>query len=332
VEDKIKIAIVGLGKNNQAIILPHLKKINNVSVQAIADINEEKLKTVSKKFNIDSFFSDYRTLLSSIKIDAAIISTPSLTHKEIVSYLIENNIPQFITKPIFMDLKDAILIKKSGIAKKSIIMIDVNLRFRQDVMLLKSIILSGSLGRIYLIKCTWLKKTDLIIDETKPSNIENGVIYNLSTKLLDLILWLLDFPVIKSVTTHNFNLNIRKNEDVSISFLRTEISSILIETKFVSDSKNEEFNFEIYGTQGKATLNPLRVYHQSGNNKIDYSGFAKSSQEKMNSKSYQNQLKHFFRIVKKGKNDLSTFEENIEELKIIRAMYESAELKREIIL
>ena len=80
-------------------------------------------------------------------------------------------------------------------------MIGMNLRFRPDAMLMKSLVSSGELGEIFYIRCGWLRKQS---SEQKwflnKNQSGGGVIIDLGILILDLAMWIMNDHQMKSVT------------------------------------------------------------------------------------------------------------------------------------
>ena len=77
-----RIGIIGLGGIATGKHISELVKIKEAPITAICDINEEKLKTVGDKLDIDSArrFVDYHDLIACADVDAVEICTPNYLH------------------------------------------------------------------------------------------------------------------------------------------------------------------------------------------------------------------------------------------------------------
>lgn len=80
---KLEIGIIGCGAVAQIIHLPILKKMNNVKIKAICDIDKRKLIAIKDKYDIEFAYSDIEKFLQAHEYDAVMILTPTNTHKEI---------------------------------------------------------------------------------------------------------------------------------------------------------------------------------------------------------------------------------------------------------
>ena len=153
--EKTKIAVIGLGGVAQLIHLPNLMKLNSVEVTAAAEVNKSRLAIVADKFNIKERYSDYNELLTKCDAEAVIISTPTNTHKEIAIAALKAKKDVLVEKPFARSYAEAKPILDSAKRNKKKLMVGLNLRYRPDAMLLKSLINSDEIGTPNYIKASW---------------------------------------------------------------------------------------------------------------------------------------------------------------------------------
>lgn len=332
--EKFKVAVIGLGGVAQLVHLPILKKMPEVSVVAAAELNKNRLKTVSEKFGISKIYTDYVQMLDECELDGVIIATPTSSHSEIAKECITRKKNILIEKPIARTYTEAKEIVDLAAKNKVNIMVGMNMRYRPDIMLLKSIANSGEIGELFYVKAGWLKKQSSqsrwFTDKEKSGG---GVILDLGIVLLDLSLWLLNFPEINSVSTHNFSHLTSSVEDTSISKIRCQNNSLIfLESSWSIGSDKDNFYFDIYGSKGTASINPLKVMKRTAGSLDDFTPFKSESDVHLFKKSYQNEIKHFIGACKGLNPILSPASESLSRMKIIEAMYKSNSEKKEVIL
>jgi len=330
--NQVKIGIIGLGSIAQLVHLPMLKKLNNANITAVSEVNKSRLLSVGEKFGIKNQYANYEEMLDHEDIDAVIIATPTDTHLPIALAAIERKKHVLVEKPISRSIQETQIIVDAAKKNDIKIMVGMNFRYRPDVMLLKSIINSGDLGEIFYVKCGWLRKQSSDGQWfTKKESSGGGVILDLGIVLLDLSLWLLNFPDILSVSTQNFFINTTSVEDCSLSMIRCRPNALInMETSWSLNSEKDAFYLDIYGNKGNASLNPLRVFKKINDQQIDMTPSGSDNYLSLFKKSYLNELKHFLGAVQ-GVNPLfSPAEESVPRMKIIDSMYQSAQIKKEI--
>jgi predicted dehydrogenase len=330
--DTTKVAVIGLGGVAQLIHLPNLLKVSNVSISAVAEINKNRLNTIADKFNIKERYTDYKEMLAKTECDAVIIATPTSTHKDVAIDCLKAKKNVLVEKPLARSSDEAKFIFAAAKKYNKKLMVGMNLRFRPDAMLLRSLLTSGEIGDRFYVKCGWIRRQSSAQKWfTRKTDSGGGVIFDLGILLLDASLWLLGYPSVHSVSTQNFNHNTKDVEDTSMSFIKFKNSSvILLETSWSLVLDRDKFYVNIYGTKGYATLNPLRVYRKKEEQSIDLTPSQPESPLTLFRKSYLNELKAFIGAVR-GLNPLfSSGEEALSRMKIIDAMYKSALLNKEI--
>lgn len=330
--DQTKVAVIGLGGVAQLIHLPNLCKISNATISAVAEINKNRLNAIADKFNIKERYTDYKELLAKNDCDAVIIATPTSTHKDVAIDCLRAKKNVLVEKPLARSYSEAKLVLAAAKKYKKKLMVGMNLRFRPDAMLLRSLLSSGEIGEPFYVKCGWIRRQSSAQKWfTKKTEAGGGVIFDLGILLLDLSLWLLDYPTVQSISTKNFNHNTKDVEDTSISFIKFKNSSVIsMETSWSLVLDRDDFYVNIYGTKGYATLNPFRVFKKMEDQTMDLTPSQPESPLTLFKKSYVNELKTFIGTVR-GLNPLfSSGDEALSRMKIIDSMYKSARENKEV--
>lgn len=330
--EKTQIAIIGLGSISQLVHLPVLSKLSNVEICAAAEVNKSHLHTIADKFNIKNKFTDYREMLDKTEIDAVVIATPTNSHKSIAIDCLEYKKDLFIEKPIARTYIEAKEINDAAKKAKCKVMVGMNQRFRPDAMLLKSLINSGELGELFHIRASWLKSQSSPEKwMTRKSESGGGVVIDLGIVLIDIALWLLDYPKISSVNAQKYSHTTKGVEDSAFAFIKCSNNALInFEVSWSIHSEKDSLGLKAYGTNGSASLNPLRAYKRVGDQVIDYALTQNKNMRDTIQKSYENELKHFLGAIR-GLNPLiSSSEDALQRMSIVEAIYKSADEKNEI--
>lgn len=332
--DQTKISIIGLGGVAQLVHLPNLSKINSAVITAVAEINKNRLNTVAEKFNIKQRYTNYKDMLEKEDTDAVIVATPTSTHKDIAIDCLKAGKHVLVEKPLARSYDEAKVIYAAAVKYKKHLMVGMNLRFRPDAMLLKSLIGSGEIGQPFYVKCGWIRRQSSTQGWfTKKNESGGGVIIDLGILLLDLSLWLLDYPEVHSVSTNNFNHNTKNVEDTSVSFIKFKNSTVItLESSWSLVLDKDDFYVNVYGTKGYAMLNPFRVFKKFEDQTMDLTPSQLESPLALFRKSYLNELKSFIGAVRELNPVFSSGEEALLRMKIIDSMYKSANVNKEILV
>ena len=329
---KVKIGIIGLGSIAQLVHLPNLLKLENAELTAVAEVKKNRLNTIADKFNVAERYSDYNEMLEKSDIEAVIIATPTNTHKDIAIDCINAGKDVLVEKPLARTFAEAKAVVEAARKSKRKLMVGMNFRYRPDTMLLRSIVSSGEIGEPFYAKCGWVRRQSS--EEkwfTKKEEAGGGVIIDLGIHLLDLALWLMNYPDVNSVSCKNYYHNTKSVEDTAISFLKFKNDSLInMEVSWSLPTDKDHFFLSVFGTKGSFTLNPLHVYKRINNEILDLTPAQVDNATTLFKKSYLNELKSFVGAVKGLNPVLSPGDEALERMKIIEAMYQSAQKDSEI--
>ncbi len=327
-----KIGIIGLGGVAQLVHLPILTKLKNVKVEAVAEVNKNRLKTVAENFHIKNRFTDYKKMLNEVELDAVIVATPTKSHSEIAIEVMKNGLDVMIEKPIAVNYLEAKKIDDAAKKYKRKAIVGMNFRYRPDAMLLKSLINSGEIGEPFYVRCGWTRKqssSQKWIQRRKEAG--GGVLFDLGIVLLDLGIWLIDYPPIKSVSAQTFSHKVKGVEDSAVGFIRFKNSAVMnFEVSWSLHSEKDSFNLTVFGTEGTGHLNPFRAYKKIESTRIDYTPSSTANSKNLFKKSYENELKYFISVIQGSANILSSSSEALTRMKLLESLYESAASQKEI--
>lgn len=330
--EKTKIGVIGLGGVAQLVHLPNLLKHPNVEITAVAEINKNRLQTISEKFNIKQKYSSYKDLLEKSNVDAVIIATPTSTHKDIAIDCLQAGKDVLVEKPLARTYLEAKQINDTAKKSKKILMVGMNLRYRPDTMILRSLMNSNEIGEPFYVKCGWIRKQSSSEKWfTRKEQSGGGVIIDLGIHMLDMSLWLLGYPEISSVATTNFYHYTKSVEDTSISCIKCKNSAVInLEVSWSLPVEKNHFFFDVFGTKGSFSSNPFRLYKKIENDYINLTPTQVDSPSVLFKKSYFNELKSFIGAINGLNPVFSSGEEAVHRMKVIEAMYDSANKNHEI--
>ena len=154
---------------------------------------------------------------------------------------------------------------------------------------------------------------------------------DLGVQMLDLSIWLLGNPKVVSVTATKYGRDPRQDvEDTVAAMLLLEGGASL--TLEVSWALLLEKNFaylNLYGTEGAALLHPFRIHKEMGGRLKDVTPSLDSGRN-LYKQSYESELEHFLRCITQGERPQASPEEGLHIMRIIDAIYQSAEARREV--
>jgi len=142
---KLGVAVIGAGFISK-VHLEAWKRIKEIEVKAIVDLEEERARNYSQLFKIPSFYIDYNKVLERSDIDIIDVCTPTYTHAQISIDAMSHGKNVLLEKPISIKLKDADEIIKASEKYNVKFMVAHCLRFWPEYKVAKGIVERGDIG------------------------------------------------------------------------------------------------------------------------------------------------------------------------------------------
>ncbi len=327
--DDIRLGVIGGGAIAQVIHLPLLKKISGVKVVALSEQDNQKLQTLGKQHGIAKLYHSAEELLNDPNVDVVDVCTSTDSHFDIAVAALNAGKNVLIEKPPTVNHEQCEALAKLADEKGKAVLAAMNNRFRADFMMLKSYVSDKQLGEVFYINAAWHKQepsTKMHLDSR--SQQRQGVMLDLGVVLIDLSLWLLNFPEISAVNAAFFSRKYKKVEDTALVTMRTEKGGMIrMDASWGLQQPEESFRFEVYGTEGTATLSPLILHRKVKDELVSLTPVQNSRFENVFKRSYETELTNFVRFLKGVKSDMPTISQMCKVMKVVDASYTSA--KRE---
>lgn len=150
---KLKIGIIGTGWIATA-HMRELKKMPDVEVTCGADLIEGKAEKFFKEYDMENArcYPSHKELIDNEELDAVCICTYNRQHAEPTIYALEHGLNVILEKPMCVTLDEAVAICKAEKKSGKILSIGFQPRFDENMKMVKKIVKSGELGRIYYIQ------------------------------------------------------------------------------------------------------------------------------------------------------------------------------------
>lgn len=149
---KLRIGIIGTGGIANSHIASYLKQ-PDVEVVAGADLIPGKAAEFFKSHEVEAKdFTDYKEMIDTMNLDAVSVCTYNCTHAECTIYALEHGLPVLLEKPMTVTLEEAIAIREAEKKSGKIVSVGFQPRFDANMQMIKKIVQSGELGRIYYVQ------------------------------------------------------------------------------------------------------------------------------------------------------------------------------------
>ena len=151
-ERKLRIGIIGTG----GIAGAHIESYKNqpdVEVVAGADLIPGKAEKFFKDHEVEAkSFIDYKEMIDTMNLDAVSVCTYNRTHAECTIYALEHGLPVLLEKPMTVTLEEAVAIREAEKKSGKIVSVGFQPRFDANMQMIKKIVQSGELGRVYYVQ------------------------------------------------------------------------------------------------------------------------------------------------------------------------------------
>ena len=177
----MKVAQIGIGGwgKNHARVLSQLG-----ALVAVCDADQDRAKETAQKYGVNHYTS-LDTMLDSEEIDAVFVCTPTITHFDIATKIIQRKKSVFVEKP--MTYKSDEGLKLSELAKKNGVLLTCGYieRFNPAVQTVKEFVKSKKYGELIMLEFHRENRMPLHIKDV-------GIIYDTSVHDIDTAMYLFD--------------------------------------------------------------------------------------------------------------------------------------------
>lgn len=349
---KLRLGVVGTGNIFRSAHLPAWLEHPEIEVVALCDVVQERAQKLADEHGIAHVYTDYRELLRHGDIDAVDICTPNLYHSEVAVAALMAGIHVFCEKPDAVTPEKAQEMAEAAAASGKVLMTMRNNRFTPASQYLKRYINEGHMGEIYTGRCGWLRRRGIPGKGgwfTTKELSGGGPLIDLGVHYIDLALWMMGNPKPVAVSgatyckfagtdlsdSEHSQFGEKKEEstfnveDLATGFIRFDNNATLqIEFSWASNVQEEGTFLELRGTKAGASLvkGELKLFGEMaghlvniqpimGNRTVDAHG---------------EHIKHFVQVVQGREDPILIPQHGIDMIKILTALYQSAELGAEV--
>ncbi|WP_442603960.1 Gfo/Idh/MocA family protein [Paenibacillus sp. KN14-4R] len=343
----LKVGVVGTGGIFKGAHLPGWMTHKEVEVVAFCDAFRSSAEEVSKDFPDAKVYDNYRELLGDSSIDIVGISTPNLYHSEIAIAALQSGKHVFCEKPDAINPIEAQKMADASRDSGKLLMVMRNNRFSEEAKFAKRVIEKGQLGDLYMGRCGWIRRRGIPGRGgwfTTKELSGGGPLIDLGVHMIDLAMWLSGNPkpVTVSGSTYRkfadrpdasgiFPEGTFDVEDLAAGFIRFDNgASLQIEFSWASNIEEEKKFLEWRGTEGGFSLinDKLSLFTENEGVLIDQKPQFIAAQIPQHTAN----IHHFIECVLGRETPIIIPDHGVDMIKILCAIYESAERGREIVL
>jgi len=342
----VRVGVIGLGIGRWHV--ENYLAIPEAKVAALCDVDEEKLRTAATRYGIAKIHTDYEELCQSRNVDAVSICVPNYMHAPVAVCALEHGKHILCEKPLSVSPDEGSKILEAAERSPDLkAMVAMKFRFNKDSVYIKNMVENGELGEVYYGFTTYLRQLGGIPGMgdwfTRKKLSGGGPLIDNGVHFLDLIWWLMGCPTPVSAfgTTYakfgpygkgakgwtgNPSSDVFDVEDLALGTIRfADGSTVMLDNAWAAFVDKEVIGMRLCGTEGGATLWPFRICYEEDGQII-------SKTPSLTKVESENQFKHFIDCILNDKQPMSTLEQGVTVLKMLDAIYRSAETGKSVVV
>lgn len=356
--EKTRVGIIGTGGISHCHMEGYKAIPELCDVVAVCDLDAEKVKKYAEQYNVPHWYTDYNEMLAKENLEAVSVCTWNAAHKPATIAALNAGCHVLCEKPMAMNTAEAVEMEEAAQKNGKVLQIGFVRRFGKDASTLKTFIESGRLGDIYYAKAVYLRRDGCPggwFGDKEYSG--GGPLIDLGVHVMDLTRYLTGNPkpiaaygiVDKSLGKERAKAKYAKGEgawkivnNLGIEFKYTVEDfvtayvkfdngmTLQLEASFNLNLKQDVGTVELFGTKGGAKLTPdVEIYTDMDGYLVDIKPTGDTA---FDGPAFNREVKSFIDCVRDGAECKAPTEAGINLMKIIDAIYRSAEEHREVVI
>jgi predicted dehydrogenase len=309
-------------------------------VVAVADVVEERARSLAGQWGIKSWYTDYREMLEKEELDAVAVATPDQLHRAPSVDALEAGKHVLLEKPLATTLEDGRAIVEAVQRTGKILMVNHGLRQKQAVRMVKQAVAAGELGKVKHVLSThhWRLKGPT---QTISWAAETSLATFLLSHTVDLVRWWLDEEIVEvyametrgllesmGVPTHDtlaalarFQSGATFSMEASWIYPNSHISFGDVQFNLLGDQGVMRFDHLAQGLEKATDVAEIMLTELGG---VDYAGRAVGW--------WYDSVHYFVDSVLAGEQPIPTAQDGLQVLKVVLALLESARADRKVVI
>lgn len=247
----MKVGIIGCGAIAARAHIPAFERAG-ADINAVADTDIDRAKSLAHKFKIPNAYSDYHELLNN-DLDVVSICTPPKTHASIALEVAASRTNILLEKPMTTTLPEAESLVEACAKNEIKLCVLHQYRFIPCVQEAKRRILDGRMGKIVSIQMTAHPQFPMRWSDSQWLFDKWSLVDDVGAHLLDVLSFLTGAdPVNVSTSAHDSTGNMGFYDSVQTMIELSESRVAFLDLSWITNSV--EMTTSVFGTGGKLTL------------------------------------------------------------------------------
>jgi predicted dehydrogenase len=343
----MRVGIIGAGGIVQYAHLPGYQRLPGVEVVAISDTVAARVKEMATKHNIPHVFTDYREMLK-LDLDAVSVCLPNSHHAEAAIAALESGAHVLCEKPMAMNAAEGEKMVATAKRQGKILMMGFNNRFRADSTALKKLIDSGMFGDIYFARSGWIRRRGIPgwgSWFTQKKMAGGGALIDIGVHALDLTLWLMGKPkavTVMGATYAKFGGDPARGtggwgekkvdgvfdvDDLAAAMIRFDNgATMMLEASWASHIERDQMFINIMGSDAGAQMTSTPPQCKVFSEKLGVmQDTLITANEAPGVTAHFTEVAEFVKCITEGRAPMSSGEDGVQVMKILDAIYKSAQ-------
>ena len=321
---KVRYAVVGLGYIAQIAVLPAFAKAKNSELAALVSDDNVKLEKLSKKCKVPSTYSyqEYEDCLTSGEIDAVYIALPNSMHRDYTVRACKAGIHVLCEKPLAVTESECEEMIRAASESGVKLMTAYRLHFEKANMTAVEIAGSGRIGELRAFNSVFtmqVKEGDIRLQK----DLGGGTLYDIGIYCINAARYLFqDEPIeVVGFSANSGEKRFKEVDEMFSAILRFPDERLASFT--TSFGASDISAYQIVGTEGDLRVDPAYEFAADLKHHLTIKG---RTRERTFSKrdQFAPELIYFADCVINDKTPEPSGEEGLADVRIIRALYESA--------
>lgn len=250
---RLKVAVAGLGRIAWQYHIPSIINDDRFQLFAVVDPLTERLSEAKSQFDVSRGYQSVQSMLERETPDLMLIASPTCFHLEQAVSALKNNIDIICEKPLACSLEDAEKIQEAVLLHERKLMVYQPHRLTPEAIILKSIIKSGVLGKIFMVRrvCSDYNRRN---DWQAFTAYGGGMLNNYGSHFLDQFIYLFGggFKTVNAVTRKVASCG---DAEDFVKIQAVNSGDIIFDLEINMGSAFAGNEWLVYGTCGSASCN-----------------------------------------------------------------------------
>jgi predicted dehydrogenase len=276
--ESVRVAIVGMGIGR--INASGFMKSRRGRVVALCDLFEERMREFAKDVPGPlKLYTDYKEMCRDPEIDAVFVGTPNQFHVPVALEAVRNGKHVMVTKPLSDSVAAARTLVEAAEAAGVVNMMSLSTRFDANTQYIGRQVQQGALGEVYYARARSVRRSGIPSWSLGFVQQGGGAFRDMGVHCLDAAWWMMGMPQPVSVLgVSGAKFGPRgvgywdyvpqpqlgpqyAADDYACGMIRFDNGAAMHVESFWASHQPEEFQMELFGTEGGARYKPLTLFH-----------------------------------------------------------------------